>query len=519
MSWNDPAWLLLAAGAVLLLAAVPAGARWRTLQQARLASGSLWRRWLGGVPATGAARAALWLLAAAAAAVAAAGPRWGRPSEAGDAGLEVAVALDVSSSMRCADVDPDRLGLATAVLRELVARVPGATWGLATGAGAAEARVPLTADAETMTATLADGELDRGLAPGSNLAALLATAASLLETGGPRRAVLLASDGEELEGDAAAVAAALRASGIAVVALGVGTPAGAPVPRRDASGRTFYVRDARGALVRSRVRFDLLRRLGATPGDAVDAAATGASRRLAEALARATRGNVRETAPVRARAFALVAAALATASFLLWPWRRAGLALAAALIPLAACAGPPTPAAPTGWQRVLPGTASVLARRGAAALARGAWPDAERAYGRAMALRPRDASLRFGWATAAALAGDRRGEDALTSLTGVPALAAQAWYNLGTARLMHDDRPGAVEALRRAVALQPERSEAWHNLELAIARARGSGGAVSQAGDPGARSRLVQAAARAALAPAPSDRVLPPAEPAGGGDW
>lgn len=518
MSWSDPVWLALAAGALLLLAAVPAGARWRALQQSRLASGPLWQRWLGGVPATGAARTALWLLAAVAAAVAAAGPRWGSSIEAEDAGLEVAIALDVSSSMRCADVNPDRMGLATAVLRDLVVRVPGVTWALATGAGTAEARVPLTADTETLTATLAGTDLDRGLAPGSNLAALLATAASLLETGGPRRAVLLASDGEELEGDAAAVAAALRRSGVAVVTLAVGTAAGAPVPRIGANGHATYVRDANGALVRSRARFELMRRLGASAGDTVDAASTGASHRLAETLVGAARGNIRETAPLHARSVALVAAGLATASFLLWPWRRTALALAV-LLPLGACAAPPTGPAPAAWLRVLPGTASVLARRGAAALARGAWPDAERAYAQALALRPRDAELRLGWATAAALAGDDRGEEALTGLTGVPSLAARAWYNLGTVHLAHEDAPGAIEALRRAVVLQPEGTDAWHNLQLALVRASVTSGAGLHAGDPGARSRLVEAAARAALVPAPVDRVPPPAEPARGGDW
>ena len=48
MSWVEPRWLLLAVVALGLLPAAWALARWRRLQQARLGSGSLWLRWLGG---------------------------------------------------------------------------------------------------------------------------------------------------------------------------------------------------------------------------------------------------------------------------------------------------------------------------------------------------------------------------------------------------------------------------------------------------------------------------------------
>ncbi|OYV93307.1 MAG: hypothetical protein B7Z68_08755, partial [Acidobacteria bacterium 21-70-11] len=220
MSWSDPGWLVLAVAALAAAAAVPWLARWRALQQARLASRPLWSRWLGGVPATGAARAALWLLAAAAAAVAAAGPRWGEADLATGRGLDAVIALDVSASMRCADVAPDRLG-----------------------------RAPLTTDADSVAAALAGPNLGQGLAPGSNLALLLATAASMLDAGDPARAVVLVSDGEQLEGDAAAMAQGLRRSGVAIVTLVVGTENGAPVPRRTPDGAAVYVRDPAGALV------------------------------------------------------------------------------------------------------------------------------------------------------------------------------------------------------------------------------------------------------------------------------
>lgn len=516
MSWIEPRWLLLALAALALLPAAWALTRWRRLQQARLASGSLWLRWLGGVPATGGGRLALWLLAAAAAAVAAAGPRWGQPEQAPTAALDVVIALDVSASMRCADVVPTRLDRAVETLHRTLDRLPNASWAMAVGAGNARPLVPLTQDRETLAARLSEPGLDRWVIPGSNLALLLAAAGSLLPGSGPGRAIVLASDGEELEGDAAAVAEALRRSGVAIVALISGTTAGGPVPRRDGHGGVGYARDETGALVRSRARPELMRRLGGGPGDPVDATSTAAPRTIAEAVVRSVRIAEREAAPVHTAPFALVAALLATGSFALWPWRRAVLVVLLLAAPLAA-AEPPVPT-PSSWQRLLPGSASLLQRRAACAAARGDWGEARQAYAQASTLRPGDAELRLGLATVQAHQGEPAGEQTLVELAASPRLAFPGWYNLGTARLQRGDFAGAAEALRRAVAADPRQPDAWHNLELALAAVAREAGRSAPPSDRESRERLMEAAARAALQPLPV-REPAPAGTASGRDW
>ncbi|PWB69532.1 MAG: hypothetical protein C3F15_14920 [Holophagae bacterium] len=498
MTWVEPRWLFLAVLALALLPAVWALTRWRRLQQARLGTASLWMRWLGGVPATGGARLALWLLAAAAAATAAAGPRWGQPEPVPARGLDVVIALDVSDSMRCSDVAPSRLERAAAVLRQTLDRLPDATWSLAVGAGDARPLVPLTQDRDALAAALSTSGLERGVTPGSNLAVLLATAGSLLPGGGPGRAVLLVSDGEELEGDAAATADALRRSGIGVVPLISGTTGGGPVPRLDERGGVSYARE-NGALVRSRARPELMRRLGGGTEPPTDTRSEAAPRELAEALFRSVRDSERAAAPVHGAPFLLAAALLATASFMLWPWRRAAFAVLLLPVPLAA-APPPAPT-PSAWQRVLPGSASLLERSAADAAARGSWEEARNDYARAAALRPHDDLLRLGLATVQAREGDPEGERALAALAASTHLAYAAWYNLGTSRLLRGEWAGAAEALRRAIASDPSGTDAWHNLELALAGLARESGRFTHPSDTESREQLVEAAARAALQP------------------
>jgi len=52
--------------------------------------------------------------------------------------------------------------------------------------------------------------------------------------------------------------------------------------------------------------------------------------------------------------------------------------------------------------------------------------------------------------------------------TADPALATQAWYNLGNAFFGAEKWPQAVEAYKEALRLRPGDGEAKHNLELAL---------------------------------------------------
>jgi tetratricopeptide (TPR) repeat protein len=429
----------------------------------------------------------------------------------------VVIALDVSDSMNCSDVAPTRLDRAVSVLRQTLDRLPDATWGLVVGAGDARRLIPLTQDRDALTAALSDPDLGRSVRPGSDLALLLATAGSLLPASGPGRAIVVASDGEELEGEAGAAADALRRSGIAIVPLISGTTGGGPVARPAGKGGVTYARDATGALVRSRARPELMRRLGGNLQQPVDALSPTAPRELEQALVSSVRAAERETAPVHGAPFTVAAALLVTGSFLLWPWRRAAFALLLLLsVPLAA-AEPPV-ATPSALQRALPGSALLLERSAASAAARGAWEEARQEYALAAALKPGDEALRLGLATAQAREGDLKGDSTLVELAAVTRLAFPSWYNLGTARLLRGDLPGAVEALRRAVASDPGRPEAWRNLELALVALERDAGRPAPPSDVESREQLVQAAARTALQPLPAAQ-LPEAGTPSGRDW
>lgn len=183
-------------------------------------------------------------------------------------GVDLVIALDLSHSMEARDVRPDRLRAAKRELLSLFAALEGSAIGVVEFAGNARVLSPLTTDTrglESVVETAVPEDLDE---PGSNLAAAGRLASILLRRpGGRPRAVLLVSDGENLEGDAHAAASMARGSGARLFTLGLGTPQGATIPVIDSTGSVAgRRRDPEGKIVVTKIDEGLLRDLARRGG-------------------------------------------------------------------------------------------------------------------------------------------------------------------------------------------------------------------------------------------------------------
>lgn len=495
VSFAEPArlWLLLVPAVGVVLAWLRSRRRLR--QQRRLASPAVWRRLMGGVPATGLLRLLAWCGAAAALVLALARPQWGElPEQVSIRTRDLVVALDVSDSMLCPDVSPDRLRRSLEVLTRALPSFDGNRVGVVVFAGDAYPLVPATRDLNAVAAFLAAVEPGMVATPGSNLERAVATSLELLPGEGEGRVVVVMTDGENLQGDMEHATGALRDAGVELLAVVAGTEAGGPIPLTGPQGGVRYKRDTDGRPVVTRARPAALEGLA----DAVDGAVIrldepDAVRHLVEAVAALrTREAESERSVRRVERFPLaliLAAVLGVLAFLLSPWRRRGLAFGALVIGLAG-AGPaaaqappavavpvqtpaaaPSPAAapaePAWWQRLVPGGSRRLARAGVAAWRDGDVDRAVEDFAGAARLAPDDPRRHFDLGTALGAAGDLS--------TALPLLAAAhqqgvpgAAYNAGTAALEQQDTDAAVRWLRDAVVADPDDVDAKHNYELAL---------------------------------------------------
>ena len=201
------------------------------------------------------ARVALVLTFVATSTLALARPRWGRElRELTTRGVDVMALVDVSRSMDVKDVAPSRLALAKAVLGALASRGATDRLGLVAFAGSQHLMCPLTLDRSAYRMFL--DLLDTGLVPlpGTDIAGAIRKGMSLVSGAPGKPVLLLISDGESLEGDPLTAAREAAEKGILIEAIGVGTPAGQPVPLLDTKGEvTGYQKDPEGKVVTSRL--------------------------------------------------------------------------------------------------------------------------------------------------------------------------------------------------------------------------------------------------------------------------
>ena len=155
-------------------------------------------------------------------------------------GIDVVVALDASKSMRARDVLPSRLERAKLELSTLLDELKGDRVAIVAFAGDAFVQCPLTSDYAAAKLFLRAIDPEQMQEGGTNIGAALATAEKVLEDadrGAKDRVVVLLSDGEDLSGEVGEASEALKAAGIKVFTIGIGSADRRADPRpRQAGG-------------------------------------------------------------------------------------------------------------------------------------------------------------------------------------------------------------------------------------------------------------------------------------------
>lgn len=200
-------------------------------------------------------RASLLMASLGLAILALAQPRYGFiEKETKQKGRDVIVAIDTSRSMLATDMSPTRLARAKLFTQDLVGLLQGDRVGLVAFAGSAFLQAPLTLDYNAVTNALE--ELDTTVIPkgGTNIAAAITAAREAFgKAEGQTRALIILTDGEELDADGIAAAKQAAGEGIRVFTVGIGSPEGSLIPIRLDDGRSDFVRDSAGKPVTSKL--------------------------------------------------------------------------------------------------------------------------------------------------------------------------------------------------------------------------------------------------------------------------
>ena len=486
--WGAPQilWLLVVVPALALLLVLGAWLKRRALRQ--LADPTLVPRLTDSRSARWAAVKVVCVLAGLVLMiVAAARPQWGEKLQVVKGhGIDVVIALDASRSMLATDIPPSRLERAKVQIGSLLDNLSGNRVGIVAFAGSAQVMCPLTTDVEAAKLFLDiidPGNMPR---PGTNIQHAVEAAASLF---GPAeetsKALVLITDGDNLDGDPSQATRIAMENHIRLFAVGVGTPEGSTIPEAQSTG-TSYQKDADGKIVMSRLGERLLLVMAkATDGryfrsESINLdALVGA---LDQIQKKAISGGDYVEYEERYQSFLLVAFILLFAGTLISDRRGAWFPDAAR--PLRALAGlwPRGRAArSTARTAVLLALAGLLAagragadvgssmRRGLALEKQGKLAEAAKAYQEALVLEPDNVRIRYNLGRV--MYEQQQLPEAadhfqLGLLSKQKTLRAHALYNLANTHFKAGRLDDAIGAYSLALLQAPSDLEAKQNLEL-----------------------------------------------------
>ena len=208
----------------------------------------------------------LWILAIIIAfvVVAAARPYWGfKLLPFSGRGRDILAVMDVSKSMLSKDIQPSRLAHAKRLLKNLIKNTPGDRYGIIAFAGSAFLECPLTIDRTSLMTTLKDINVDSIPVGGTNIERALNIAIKAFKAAaGGYKAVIIITDGDELQGNTSNVINTLKQIKVPLFVVGIGDPSKPGLIQLPAkNGQSEFLRDSKGELVKSRLNEPLLEQL------------------------------------------------------------------------------------------------------------------------------------------------------------------------------------------------------------------------------------------------------------------
>lgn len=165
-------------------------------------------------------------------------------------GIDVMVALDVSNSMLAQDVKPTRLDRAKQVLGKLMDRLSNDRIGIVVFAGKAYLQMPLTSDHGAARMFLSSATPDVVPTQGTVIGEALKMCYTSFNAKEKKyKAIILISDGEDHDEEAAGLAKRMADEGVIINTIGIGSPDGSTIidpatnePKKDKEGNTVITR-------------------------------------------------------------------------------------------------------------------------------------------------------------------------------------------------------------------------------------------------------------------------------------
>ena len=175
-------------------------------------------------------------------------------------GIDIVFAIDVSKSMLCEDIAPNRLEKSKQVVSQIINNLGSDRIGIIAYAGSAFPVLPITTDYSVAKMFLQSMTPDMISSQGSNLDEAIKLSGKYFE-GSPNtsKLMIMITDGEDHSEGAESAAAEAKKIGMKIITIGVGTTAGGPIPnKKNGVIESFHRDKSTGEVVITKLRPEAL---------------------------------------------------------------------------------------------------------------------------------------------------------------------------------------------------------------------------------------------------------------------
>lgn len=188
-------------------------------------------------------------------------------------GIDVMIALDISNSMNCEDIQPSRLMRSKQAIIRLLDKLENDRIGLVVFAGDAFLQLPLTSDYGAARLFISNISTDDISAQGTSIGKAIRLCMDNFEQNSKEKqnvqnthseAIIIISDGEDHDEDASEAAQDAAKAGIMVNTIGMGLPQGAPIPIHSNGQIVDYKKDRDGNVIITQLNEAMLNQIALT---------------------------------------------------------------------------------------------------------------------------------------------------------------------------------------------------------------------------------------------------------------
>jgi Ca-activated chloride channel family protein len=177
-------------------------------------------------------------------------------------GVDIVFAVDVSKSMLAEDIAPNRIEKSKQLVTQIINSLASDRIGIIAYAGKAFPQLPITTDYASAKMFLQNLNTDMMSSQGTAIREAIELAKTYFDDAEQtNRILVIISDGEDHEGDAAEIAEEANEQGIRIFTIGVGDQKGGPIPIKRDGIVLNYKKDKDGATVITKLNEDTLREI------------------------------------------------------------------------------------------------------------------------------------------------------------------------------------------------------------------------------------------------------------------